>query len=231
MEFLGIKEYRVLVEASDDEHSIEFEEIEGSAPVAYPIDWLNKEGIHPARAKRIRMPDSSMAPLIPEGDAVLVNTADIVIQSGKIYAFGFMNDFLIKRIFKDREGAIILRSDNPEHEPRDEFMAYQCVFDHLCVIGRVIETQLRRKMEISFKWEGITPSKEQKSRVEEEVQKELPNLLIDDSLKPDTGLIVTLKIDDAGLVFGNVVTSNNHEQIGSFTQSSRPNGDRVYTFP
>nr|WP_319566242.1 S24 family peptidase [uncultured Rhodoferax sp.] len=137
MEFASIKEYRVLVESSDTEHSIEFEEIEGTEPVPYPIDWLNREGIHPARAKRIRMPDSSMAPLIPKGDVVLVNTADIAIQSGKIYAFGFMNDFLIKRIFKDRDGALILHSDNPAHEPRDEFMAYQSVFDHLCVIGRV----------------------------------------------------------------------------------------------
>ena len=55
-----------------------------------------------------------MAPGIPDGASVVINTAKTDVRSGKRHAIDYLGEFFIKRLFKQPDGSIIVRSDNPD---------------------------------------------------------------------------------------------------------------------
>ena len=71
-------------------------EIEGY--FAFRSDFLARQRISPDKSFLLEVMGYSMAPLIDNGDVVLVDESDTVVQEGKIYLVSFSEELLIKRI-------------------------------------------------------------------------------------------------------------------------------------
>lgn len=59
----------------------------------------------------------SMAPLIDEGDFLIVDTSKTTLYGDGIYAIQAGEDTFIKRVQKQIDGSILLLSDNPKYRP------------------------------------------------------------------------------------------------------------------
>lgn len=135
MESVVVHKYAVHIECEEDCHSTEFEQLDDL--VEFTRDQLNRAGIHPSCAKMLQVPDVAMQPVHDQGAWVLVNVAEKTIQSGCIYAVGYRDTFLIRRVFKVQEGSLMLHADNPDYEPRDQYLPHEEAFGHFWIIGKV----------------------------------------------------------------------------------------------
>lgn len=99
--------------------------------------WLRKLGADPNRLSIIDVMGNSMAPMLADGDHILVNEADhFEARREGIYVLRHGDELIVKRVQKsDRTDHILVTSDNkefpsPGHLPLGEVM----------IIGRVIWT-------------------------------------------------------------------------------------------
>lgn len=96
-------------------------------------DWLARKG---AAGQMVLMDvfGNSMEPEIREGDMVLVDQSQKDVLAGSIYAVGFEDTVMVKRVEHKPDG-IHLLSDNPEYSPialrGDELDSFR-------VIGRIV---------------------------------------------------------------------------------------------
>ena len=96
-------------------------------------DWLNKKG----KARDMVLMDifgNSMEPELKEGDTVLIDQSQKAVLAGAIYAVGFDDTIVVKRLEK-RPKELVLLSENeryPIMRFRDEEM------DSVRIIGKVI---------------------------------------------------------------------------------------------
>jgi len=79
---------------------------------AFRLDFLNRLGLK-AKPVLFGVIGDSMDPTLKHGDTVLVDEADKEIQSGLLYGVGVGEELHIKRVFKQPDGTILLKSDNP----------------------------------------------------------------------------------------------------------------------
>lgn len=90
---------------------------------AFREDFLRHLGMK-AKPLLFGVIGDSMEPTLKDGDTVLVDEADKEIRSGLLYGVGVGEELHIKRVFMKPDGAIILKSDNPDHPtweiPKDE---------------------------------------------------------------------------------------------------------------
>lgn len=107
---------------------IDHEEIQDT--VAFRRDWLSKNGLSSANLRVIYASGESMSPRIQDGDVLLIDVSDREIKDGKAYAIQ-NGELRVKRLFKQFDGKIILRSDNSNFP--DEIAPP----DAIDIIGRV----------------------------------------------------------------------------------------------
>ncbi|WP_420997614.1 XRE family transcriptional regulator [Cupriavidus sp. 30B13] len=132
-----VPEYRVSFSAGDGQQ-IAYDIIEESEPASYRLSWFQKAGIKPKHARRFKITGDSMEPLLYAGDTVLVDTGEddpTRIVDGKVYAIRYGNDLRVKRLFRQLDGTLILRSENPAY--RDEEVAPELAEEHITLLGRV----------------------------------------------------------------------------------------------
>ncbi|MDY6905499.1 MAG: S24 family peptidase [Thermodesulfobacteriota bacterium] len=77
--------------------------------------WLRRMG-NPETMVLMDVVGDSMAPVIQEGDTVLVDQSQADIYSGRIYAVGVDDTIMIKRVEK-HPGRLALLSVNPAYDP------------------------------------------------------------------------------------------------------------------
>lgn len=80
--------------------------------LAFRKDWLAKKGLSENKLVAVPCCGESMEPTIKDGEIVLIDTNDQTLRDNKIYAINFGEEALLKRIFRDYDGGLILRSDN-----------------------------------------------------------------------------------------------------------------------
>jgi phage repressor protein C with HTH and peptisase S24 domain len=112
-------------------------EIVDSVPATYRLEWFRQMGISPSSAKRFKVHGDSMEPLLFDGDSVLVNLQETNVLNGKVYALRYGDELRIKRVYRRLDGSLILRSDNPDHLPRDEEIPPEVAAEQISIIGRV----------------------------------------------------------------------------------------------
>mgnify|MGYP003589768325 CR=1 FL=1 len=134
--YLQIPEYDVRFAAGNGRTAL-FDELETSVPRTYRRDWFVREGINPLHCKCFKVHGDSMEPMLFDGDSVLVNLAETSILNGKVYAIRYGDELRIKRLYRQLNGTVILRSDNPSHLPRDEELTETQAATHIAIIGRV----------------------------------------------------------------------------------------------
>ncbi|MFB6349450.1 XRE family transcriptional regulator [Moraxella sp. ZJ142] len=110
----------------------EFEPLKKTLP--FDDSFFRFRGVKPEFFKIIYAKGDSMAPYINEGDAVGLDISDKIPKDGEAYALFLDGDTMIKRIFREAGGVLILSSDNKAYKDK-------IVDDHngdsLIIIGRV----------------------------------------------------------------------------------------------
>lgn len=92
-------------------------DVDGATLEVLPFrhDWLSRKG-NPAHMVLMDVSGNSMEPSIMSGDTVLIDQSRHEARAGEIFAFGFEDTILVKRL--QREGDVLmLASDNPEYAP------------------------------------------------------------------------------------------------------------------
>ena len=134
--YVQIPEYEVRFAAGNGRTAL-FDEIDGTKPRTYRVEWFAAAGINPAHAKCFKVHGDSMEPMLYDGDSVLVNLAETDIMNGKVYAIRYGDELRIKRCYKRLDGGLVLRSDNPSFLPRDEEISAEVAAEHISILGRV----------------------------------------------------------------------------------------------
>jgi phage repressor protein C with HTH and peptisase S24 domain len=135
-EYVRIPEHEVSFSAGPGRTAL-INELADSTPATYRLDWFQRMGINPNAAKRFKVHGDSMAPLLCDGDSVLVNLQEVNIINGKVYAIRYGDELRIKRVYRRLDGTLTLRSDNPDHLPRDEEIPPEVAIEQIGIIGRV----------------------------------------------------------------------------------------------
>lgn len=104
-------------------------------PYVYHRSWFTSRNIIPYRARRLRVSDDGMAPMIFPNDAVLVNLDETTIQEGKLYAIRYRDELRVRYLSRLLNGALVLRGINPNY--RDEEVSPEIAGEHIAIIGRV----------------------------------------------------------------------------------------------
>lgn len=93
-----------------------FDTITGKLP--FSEDFFQKKQISPKNVKIIQAKGNSMDDLIKDGDCVGIDISQNEIIDGKIYAVYFAGEGMIKQLFKEADGSIVLHSLNPQYKDR-----------------------------------------------------------------------------------------------------------------
>lgn len=84
----------------------------------FPRDFLPSRGMLDTDLYILRATDDSMAPYIKEGDDVGVDTGDLAIVDGAIYALKLNGSPMVKQIFVEADGGLVLHSYNEEYRDK-----------------------------------------------------------------------------------------------------------------
>lgn len=94
----------------NDEHEVE---VEGR--VAVPSSLIAARGWNIDRLRVVETDGMSMFPTLNDNEPVVVNLEEVKIVNGKVYAIEDDDEGLrIKRLTKQRDGRVLVRSDNPD---------------------------------------------------------------------------------------------------------------------
>jgi phage repressor protein C with HTH and peptisase S24 domain len=93
--------------------------------------WLRQHGLDPRRLSAIAVQGDSMEPTLRDGDEILVDETPRPLRDG-IHVVRVEGALLVKRLEAVRPGAIVLKSDNPAHDPIELTAA------EVEMIGRVV---------------------------------------------------------------------------------------------
>lgn len=138
MEFVQIPEYEISFSAGHG-NVFSYEVVEDSEPKSYSLSFFQRRRINPAKCKRFKVYGDSMEPVLRDGDSVLVvdYTPGEPIRDGSVYIVRYDRELRIKRLSKEIDGSIILRSDNPEYRPVR--IPAEDVGERFQILGRAIE--------------------------------------------------------------------------------------------
>ena len=80
----------------------------------FPHPWLRRHGLRAHECRIIRMTGEAMEPTIPDGSAILVDTAAAGRRDGAIAVIRMDDRQVVKRIIDDPEAGWLVASDNPD---------------------------------------------------------------------------------------------------------------------
>ena len=93
-----------------------FDTINGKIP--FPPSFLKAKNVTENSMKIIKAKGDSMADFIKDGDLVGINLAQTDIIDGEIYAVYLAGEGMIKQIFKEADGSLILHSLNEKYRDK-----------------------------------------------------------------------------------------------------------------
>ena len=96
---------------------------------------LKKHGIAPETAACITVSGNSMEPVLPDGATIGIDTGNILIKDGDMYAINHDGHLRVKLLYKIPGGGLRLRSINHEEWPDEFYTGY--TEDKIKVLGRV----------------------------------------------------------------------------------------------
>jgi phage repressor protein C with HTH and peptisase S24 domain len=102
-EFVPVRRLDVRVSAGHGELVLSDDE---KGRLAFRSDFLRAAGASPEQTVSVSVKGDSMEPLIPDGSVILVNRAATSIINGKVYAFRYHGELLVKRLYRNNGGCI-----------------------------------------------------------------------------------------------------------------------------
>lgn len=110
-----------------------YEEIMDSLP--FMPEFFTKKGVKPSNTKILVASGDSMENYIYDQDLFAIDISDTEVKDGAIYAVYFENEAMLKQIFKEQGGTLVLHSMNPKYKDRDK-QVHANNGDGFKVIGR-----------------------------------------------------------------------------------------------
>ena len=135
-DYPSIRRVRFKLSAGCSGFSVEYAQDSYSVPFVFPRVWYEKHGYQPDALFAVGVSNGSMEPGLFDGDIVVVNTADVTLKDGKVYAMNYEGELVIKRLVRDA-GQWWLASDNPDQR---RYPRKVCSDDVFCV-GRIVHKQ------------------------------------------------------------------------------------------
>ena len=80
--------------------------------VKFPYPWLRKHGLRAHMCRIVRVAGEAMEPTVPDGCAILIDTASTDRRDGRIFVVRSGDELIIRRLVHDPEAGWLLRSDN-----------------------------------------------------------------------------------------------------------------------
>jgi transcriptional regulator with XRE-family HTH domain len=100
---------------------------------------FGKLGTHPTRCRVIAVPDDSMAPFVCKDDLLMIDLTKAAPRDGRIYAVLFEGDLMVRQVFKEPGGAVVLHAFDPrfpdKHIPFDKAPTLEVVGEYIYRAG------------------------------------------------------------------------------------------------
>lgn len=93
-----------------------FDIVNGKLP--FPPSFFKQRNVHPDSMRIIFAKGDSMADVIKDGDYVGIDLSQTDVIDGEIYAVYFAGEGMIKQIFKEADGSLVLHSYNPKYRDK-----------------------------------------------------------------------------------------------------------------
>lgn len=103
---------------------------------AFRADWIRKRGLRPSKLAVMKVSGDSMEPRIHDGDAVVIDTSQIEIVDGAVYALWYDDGERVKRLYRRPGGGIIIHSDHETKHPQMILAGKEA--NNIRIIGRVV---------------------------------------------------------------------------------------------
>lgn len=127
--------YGAVLSAGNGSTHWEHEEIEGSH--AFTRAWLQRKRLKIELCRVLTIEGDSMLPELRHGFVVLIDLSDCQpIKSGKVYALSVDGEQRIKRLFRQVDGSLLIRSDNPDKAHYPDEVVQPEHLDRVRIIGR-----------------------------------------------------------------------------------------------
>lgn len=132
---LPIRRALFKISAGVSGYEIEYEHGD-SEPIFMARRWFKENHYRPDKLLAIRVSGRSMEPSLYDGDLVIVNTEDVALKDGQVFAANYDGELVIKRL-KRESGHWHLSSDNQD---KIRFPDKRCS-DGCGLIGRIVYKQ------------------------------------------------------------------------------------------
>jgi phage repressor protein C with HTH and peptisase S24 domain len=105
-------------------------------PQAFRAEWIRQQHLKPKKLAAMTARGNSMEPTIHDGDSLLVDTSQVEVIDGRVYALWYEGGERVKRLYRLPGGGLRIRSDNAADHP--EIVLGPEYVGHVRVIGRVV---------------------------------------------------------------------------------------------
>lgn len=133
-EFVMIPRLDVHLSAGGGREQVEIELVKDN-PQAFRSEWIRLMRLKPNKLAAMRASGESMEPTIHDGDSLLVDTSQVTVSDGKVYALWYDGGERVKRLFRLPGGGLRIVSDNPRYPTVEVAPGEQ---EHVRLIGRVV---------------------------------------------------------------------------------------------
>ncbi|WP_245412338.1 S24 family peptidase [Notoacmeibacter ruber] len=104
--------------------------------IAFEAAFLRSMGINPSFARLLDIEGDSMRPTLADGDKVVIDTSIDEVKADALYAVVYGDAVMVKRLQIQRDGSVLLKSDNAAAGYVDHHVAKHDLPD-LRIVGRV----------------------------------------------------------------------------------------------
>lgn len=104
--------------------------------LAFRADWIRKMRLNPSKLVSMRVVGDSMEERLHDGDAVVIDTNQIEVIDGKVYALWYDGGERVKRLYRLPGGGLLVRSDNETKYPDLKLSVDEA--SNVRIIGRVV---------------------------------------------------------------------------------------------
>lgn len=105
-------------------------------PLAFRADWIRRMRLNPSKLASMKVVGDSMEDRLHDGDAVVIDTSQVEVIDGKVYAIWYDGGERVKRLFRRPGGGLLIRSDNETKYPPITLTADET--ETVRIIGRVV---------------------------------------------------------------------------------------------
>lgn len=93
-------------------------EIRQKKALPFTGDFFRAKGCKPDVCKLVTVRGDSMEPFLFDRDMMMIDTSKIEPRDGGVYAVVFEGEALVKQVFKESGGALVLHSYNPKYRDK-----------------------------------------------------------------------------------------------------------------